>query len=56
MLNAAWPPHISLFPHDHRMWAAIGVYGGQEENTYYNRVRTVFDEAQSSSEGSAPAI
>ena len=26
-----------LFPHDHRMWAAIGIYGGQEDNTYYRR-------------------
>jgi predicted metal-dependent enzyme (double-stranded beta helix superfamily) len=37
VLNAVWPPQISLFPHDHRMWAAIGIYGGQEDNTYYRR-------------------
>ena len=37
VLNAVWPPHISLFPHNHRMWAAIGIYGGQEDNTYYRR-------------------
>ena len=35
VLNAVWPPHISLFPHDHRMWAAIAIYGGQEDNTFY---------------------
>ena len=28
---------MTLFPHDHRMWAAIGVYGGQEDNTFYRR-------------------
>lgn len=22
-------------PHDHRTWAVIGVYGGQEDNTFY---------------------
>ncbi len=37
VLNAVWPPGISLFPHDHRMWAAIGIYGGQEDNAYYRR-------------------
>lgn len=37
ILHVVWPPGMSLFPHDHRMWAAIGVYGGQEDNTFYRR-------------------
>ncbi len=37
VLNVIWPPLISLFPHDHRMWAAIGIYGGREDNTFYRR-------------------
>jgi predicted metal-dependent enzyme (double-stranded beta helix superfamily) len=37
VLNAVWPPDMVLFPHDHRMWAAIGIYGGQEDNTFYRR-------------------
>ena len=24
-------------PHNHQMWAAIGIYGGQEDNTFYRR-------------------
>ena len=24
-------------PHDHRMWAVIGVYGGREQNVFYRR-------------------
>jgi predicted metal-dependent enzyme (double-stranded beta helix superfamily) len=24
-------------PHDHRMWAAIGIYTGREENSFYRR-------------------
>jgi predicted metal-dependent enzyme (double-stranded beta helix superfamily) len=24
-------------PHDHRMWAVIGIYGGREENIFYRR-------------------
>ena len=37
VLNAVWPPGMRLYPHDHRMWAAIGIYGGQEDNTFYRR-------------------
>ena len=37
ILHVVWPPGMTLFPHDHRMWAAIGVYGGQEDNTFYRR-------------------
>lgn len=37
VLNVVWPPLVSLFPHDHRMWATIGIYGGREDNTFYRR-------------------
>jgi len=37
VLNAVWPPRMTLYPHDHRMWAAIGIYGGQEDNAFYRR-------------------
>lgn len=40
VLNVIWPPLMSLFPHDHRMWAAIGIYGGREDNTFYRRGRS----------------
>ncbi len=38
---------MTLFPHDHRMWAVIGIYGGQEDNAFYRRstpgARTLVD-------------
>jgi predicted metal-dependent enzyme (double-stranded beta helix superfamily) len=37
VLQFVWPPGVVLFPHDHRMWAAIGIYGGGEDNTFYRR-------------------
>src|SRR6516164_4741758 len=37
VLNAVWPPGMTLYPHDHRIWPAIGIYGGQEDNTFYRR-------------------
>jgi predicted metal-dependent enzyme (double-stranded beta helix superfamily) len=37
VLNVIWPPLISQIAHDHRMWAAIGIYSGQENNAFYRR-------------------
>lgn len=37
VLHIVWPPGVSLFPHDHRMWAANGIYGGREDNVFYRR-------------------
>jgi predicted metal-dependent enzyme (double-stranded beta helix superfamily) len=37
ILNIIWAPGMALYPHDHRMWAVIGLYGGREDNTFYRR-------------------
>lgn len=37
VLNLVWGPGMTLYPHDHRMWAVIGIYGGREDNTFYRR-------------------
>jgi predicted metal-dependent enzyme (double-stranded beta helix superfamily) len=37
ILNIIWAPCMSLYPHDHRMWAVIGLYGGREDNVFYRR-------------------
>jgi len=37
IIKVVWGPGMRIFPHDHRMWAAIGIYGGQEDNTFYRR-------------------
>lgn len=32
------PPGLpASLPHDHRMWALVGIYGGQEDNQFYRR-------------------
>ena len=38
ILNVVWGPHMTVIPHDHRMWAVIGLYGGQEDNAFFRRV------------------
>ena len=37
ILNLCWGPQMVFKPHDHRMWAVIGIYGGREENIFYRR-------------------
>jgi predicted metal-dependent enzyme (double-stranded beta helix superfamily) len=38
VLHFVWPPGLELFPHEHKMWSTVGIYGGVEDNTYYRRV------------------
>jgi predicted metal-dependent enzyme (double-stranded beta helix superfamily) len=37
VLNVVWSPGMVLRPHDHRMWACIGIYAGQEDNAFFRR-------------------
>ncbi|HXD99831.1 MAG TPA: hypothetical protein VN646_24975 [Candidatus Acidoferrum sp.] len=37
ILNVIWAPGMAIYPHDHRMWAVIGLYGGREDNVFYRR-------------------
>ena len=37
VLHVVWAPGMRIYPHNHQMWATIGIYAGQEENTFYRR-------------------
>jgi predicted metal-dependent enzyme (double-stranded beta helix superfamily) len=37
ILNLLWGPCMRLYPHNHLMWAVIGIYGGREDNVFYRR-------------------
>ena len=37
VLEAVWAPGMRLYPHDHQMWACIGIYAGQEDNEFFRR-------------------
>jgi predicted metal-dependent enzyme (double-stranded beta helix superfamily) len=37
VINLVWPAGFTLLPHDHRMWAAIAVYEGREDNLFFRR-------------------
>ena len=34
---ASWTPQMNLMPHDHLMWANIGIYTGREDNIFWER-------------------
>jgi len=38
VLNVIWAPRMTLMPHNHNMWATIGVYGGREDNIFWRRL------------------
>lgn len=38
VLNLVWGPFMTLPPHDHGIWAAIGIYGGREDNIFWRRI------------------
>ena len=37
ILNVVWAPLMVLLPHDHNMWASIGIYTGREDNVIWKR-------------------
>jgi len=38
ILNVVWGPRMSQLPHNHRMWAVIGIYSGREDNIFWRRL------------------
>jgi len=38
VLNVVWAPYMTIMPHNHNMWAVIGVYGGREDNIFWSRI------------------
>lgn len=45
ILNVVWAPLMTLMPHNHNMWAVIGVYSGREDNIFWRRQADVIEAA-----------
>jgi predicted metal-dependent enzyme (double-stranded beta helix superfamily) len=41
ILNVVWAPWMTLLPHNHQMWAVIGIYTGREDNIFWRHVEGV---------------
>ena len=37
IFSATWTPQMNLMPHNHLMWALIGIYTGREDNIMWRR-------------------
>ncbi len=38
ILNLVWAPRMCVMPHNHDMWAVIGIYAGAEDNIFWRRI------------------
>ena len=38
ILNVIWGPRMTVMPHNHEMWAVIGIYSGREDNILWRRL------------------
>ncbi|MDJ0608019.1 MAG: hypothetical protein QNJ67_03520 [Kiloniellales bacterium] len=38
VINFVWAPCMTLLPHNHQMFAVIGIYGGREDNLFWRRI------------------
>src|ERR1700722_637312 len=38
ILNVVWGARMTVMPHDHRVWAVIGIYTGREDNIFWRRL------------------
>jgi predicted metal-dependent enzyme (double-stranded beta helix superfamily) len=43
VINVVWGPHMTAMPHNHHMWAVIGMYCGREDNIFW---RTLPEDAR----------
>ena len=39
IVNVIWKPEMTIMPHNHEMWASIGIYGGREDNIFWRRIK-----------------
>jgi len=56
VLDVVLQPGMLSIPHDHRMWAVIGIYEGEEANTFYGRAGDGLEEANRRSVGKGEAM
>jgi len=49
VLNVIWAPLMVLLPHNHNMWASIGIYSGREDNITWERAGQVIEAAGAAS-------
>ncbi len=39
IINVIWSKYMTILPHNHEMWAVIGIYTGREDNIFWRRIK-----------------
>ena len=51
IINFTWAPYMTLMPHNHQMFAVIGIYSGREDNVFWKRTESSIKAAGAESLG-----
>ena len=51
IINFVWAPWMNVMPHNHNMFAVIGIYSGREDNVFWRRQGTTIKAAGAESLG-----
>ena len=38
IVNVVWAPWMTIYPHNHNIWAVIGIYSGREDNIFWRKI------------------
>ena len=53
ILQFTWAPYMALMPHNHQMFAVIGIYSGREDNILWRRKEMTIEAASARSLGAS---
>ena len=58
IISFTWAPMMTLMPHNHNMWAVIGLYAGREDNIFWRKTESTIEAAGAKSlmPGTASAL
>ena len=56
ILQFTWAPYMALMPHNHQMFAVIGIYSGREDNIFWRRKEMTIEAASARSLGAGDVV
>lgn len=56
IIDFTWAPWMSFKPHNHNMWAVIGILSGREDNIFWRRTATNIEAASARSVGAGEVV
>lgn len=56
VINFVWAPYMCLMPHNHQMFAVIGIYSGREDNIFWRRTETAIEANTAKSLGAGEVV